>query len=100
MIYCVDIDNTICITYNSDYINSIPIIERINYINNLYDKGNRIIYFSARGSVSKKNLYDFTLKQLKDWKCKFHELILGKPNYDIMIDDKSENSERFFKAVL
>ena len=35
--------------------------------------------------------FDFTNKQLKNWGLKFHKLIMGKPTYDIVIDDKSIN---------
>ena len=27
--------------------------------------------------------------QLKKWKVKFHKLIMGKPSYDLFIDDKA-----------
>ena len=40
-------------------------------------------------TLAKKAGYDFTLKQIKSWGLKFHKLILGKPSYDIIIDDKS-----------
>ena len=29
--------------------------------------------------------------------CKFHELRMGKPYYDLFIDDKNINSEEYFK---
>ena len=51
--YCFDIDNTICITKGTDYENSKPIKERIETINTLKDEGNTIIFFTARGFVSK-----------------------------------------------
>ncbi len=35
--------------------------------------------------------YEKTLKQLNNWGLKFHELIMGKPSYDILIDDKAYN---------
>ena len=38
----------------------------------------------------------YTLKQLNDWGCKFTELRMGKPAYDLFIDDKNINSEVFF----
>ena len=40
-------------------------------------------------SKAKKQGYKFTKIQLKKWKLKYHELIFGKPSYDIYIDDKS-----------
>ena len=35
--------------------------------------------------------YEQTFKQLKSWGVLFHELLMGKPSYDILIDDKSFN---------
>ena len=32
--------------------------------------------------------FDLTEQQLKDWGCKYHDLILGKPHADFFIDDK------------
>ena len=36
-----------------------------------------------------KSGYFFTKKQLDSWGLKYHKLILGKPSYDVLIDDKS-----------
>ena len=33
-----------------------------------------------------------TFQQLQDWGVKFHQLVLGKIYYDILIDDKVVNS--------
>lgn len=38
--------------------------------------------------IAKKKGYNFTKKQLNKWGVKYHELIFGKPSYDILIDDK------------
>ena len=93
MIIYVDIDNTICITderFGIDkYNKSIPIQEKIDYINDLYDKGNTITYWTSRGNASGIDQTDFTENQLKSWGCKYHKLILKKPSYDILIDDKT-----------
>ena len=35
--------------------------------------------------------YKFTLNQLQSWNLKFNELILGKPSFDLLIDDKAFN---------
>jgi len=32
--------------------------------------------------------YEHTKNQLEAWGVKFHKLLLGKPRYDIFIDDK------------
>ena len=33
--------------------------------------------------------YNLTVKQLKKWNVKYHKLIIGKPSYDLIIDDKA-----------
>ena len=62
-------------------------------INTLY-KNNRITYWTARGSVSKKDYYQLTFNQLKLWGCEFHHLSVGeKPPYDLLICDKTKRIE-------
>lgn len=84
----VDIDNTIC---KGTYENPIPLYNKIEIINKLYDNGNTIIYWTARGSVSNKDWLEKTRKQLDDWGVKRHMIKVGKPNYDIFICDKTIN---------
>jgi len=92
----VDIDNTICKTEGCDYKNASPITDRINKINSLYDKGCEIVYWTARGTVTGENHLILSNDQLIKWGCKFHKLKTGKPHYDLFIDDKNINSEKFF----
>ena len=90
----VDIDNTICETIDTDYSRAVPIKKNIKKINNLFDKGHEIIYWTARGSVTRINHYDLTLNQLKKWNCKFHSLSVGeKPYDDLLICDKTKRIE-------
>lgn len=96
MIYCFDIDDTICNTKGLNYENAKPLKNRINHVNNLYDQGNTIIFFTARGYVTKIDWKDLTHKQLNEWGVKYHELILGKPHADIYIDDKGIKDLDFF----
>lgn len=50
MIIYIDIDETICITPESrDYSKSTPIVENISKANKLYNDGNIITYWTARG---------------------------------------------------
>jgi hypothetical protein len=94
----VDIDETICMTpADRDYSKSMPIEKNIEKINNLFDAGNNITYWTARGTVTKLDWYNLTYGQLVKWGCKFHNLIVGeKPAYDLLICDKAVNSEEFF----
>lgn len=94
MIYCFDIDGTICSSVqNSEYQKAMPFADVLNEINRLYEEGNKIIFMTARGCVSGKDWTDFTRSQLKDWGVKYHELITNvKPHADIFIDDKALNA--------
>ncbi len=97
MILYIDIDNTICLTTGTDYGNATPILSRIEIINALYDNGlNTIVYWTGRGQGSGLDHSELTKKQLQDWNCKYHELLFGKPVFDIFIDNKAINSEKFF----
>jgi len=100
MIYFVDIDDTICFNNNdkTNYRLAKPSNERIKKINDLFDKGNTIIYWTARGTLTGINWFDVTIKQLNEWNCKYNELRMGKPYYDIFIDDKNINSDIFFNT--
>ncbi len=61
----VDIDETICETPEPrNYYNAKPIKENIDKINRLYDDGNTIVYWTARGSRTQINWYDLTKNNL------------------------------------
>ena len=91
MIYCFDIDGTLCDTEDSDYKNSIPRKDIISRVNELYESGHTIKIFTGRGATSGIDWREFTEKQLLSWGVKYHELIMGKPKADIFIDDKATN---------
>lgn len=97
MIIYVDIDETICYYEGErDYNLAIPYTSRIQKINQLYEEGNKIIYWTARGTLTQINWFHVTFEQLNNWGCKFHELRMGKPAYDLFIDDKNINSNSYF----
>lgn len=84
LFYRVDIDGVLCETEGVNYEISKPIQKNIDKINTLYDNGNIIIIESGRHW---KN-FILTEKQLKEWKVKYHSLILGKvPGF--VFDDKA-----------
>ena len=93
MVVYVDIDGTICSITNGIYTDAKPKKKNIRKINKLYEKGNTIIYWTARGSTTGANWVEFTNYQLDRWGCKYHELKVGKPHYDLWIDDKSKEIE-------
>jgi len=89
----VDIDGTICTRQlDLNYENSRPLKDRIEKINKLYENGHEIVYWTARGTITKKDWYEFTKNQLKKWGVKYHKFMVGKPEYDIFIDDKNINA--------
>lgn len=103
-IYAFDLDDTLCYREKSfDYMgpkkynHCKPIHKMIDKLNQLYDKGNKIYIYTARGMETfngdvdkcKSELYDLTIQSLNDWGVKHHGLIMGKINYDYLIDDKS-----------
>jgi len=105
MTYVFDIDGTLCIKdASAPYSDALPLSQRINMVNNLYDAGHTIIMQTARGMGRHSNnqqlaiqqFYALTAEQLKDWGVKYHLLFLGKPAGDIYIDDKGIKDEDFF----
>ena len=96
MIYCIDIDGTICHTDEEKYGQARPVMSRINYVNNLFDHGHTIVYWTSRGVGSGNDLYNMTEKQLKNWGAKYHLLKCDKVVYDKMIDDRAVLPETFF----
>ena len=104
-IIAFDIDETLC-TINkknqkkiNKYYFARPLYKNIKLLNKLYQKGHYIKLYTSRGmtrykkNVKKiKNKYEkLTKNQLIKWKVNYHELIFGKENYDIIVDDKSVN---------
>jgi CMP-N,N'-diacetyllegionaminic acid synthase len=93
MVIYIDIDETICHSPNKpDYTTSTPIKENIEKANKLYDAGNLIVYWTARGSATGVDWTELTKAQLKEWGVKYHGLKFGKPAYDLFIDDKNLNT--------
>jgi len=106
MIYVFDIDGTICTKTDGNYTKAKPLQDRIAIVNKLYEKGNTIIFQTARGMGRSDNnsgyanrvFYEMTRKQLLDWGVRFHDLFLGKPSGDYYIDDKGIRDEDFFNT--
>jgi len=105
MKYVFDLDNTLCKTEESNYFNSTPRLDRIKIVNKLYNEGNIITIYTARGMGSTNNnqimaiqkYYSLTQSQLKNWGIQYHDLVLGKPSGDYYIDDKGIKDDDFFK---
>jgi hypothetical protein len=104
VVYVFDIDGTICINSNSEYEKSVPLQDRIDKINQIFDDGHTVIFQTARGmgrsgnsaAYANKAFYEFTKKQLDSWGVKYHSLFLGKPAGDVYVDDRGVTDENFF----
>lgn len=95
MIYCFDLDETLCNTNGMDYSESTPKELHISKVNQLYREGHYIKIFTARGSETGIDWRPTTEQQLANWGVMHHELILGKPAADFYIDDKGHNVDHF-----
>lgn len=96
MIYIVDIDGTICRSIRADYTTAVPLQDRIEKINKLFEEGHEVHYWTARGGRTGKDWSELTKQQLDAWGCKYNSLKMGKPSYDVWIDDLAINANNFF----
>ena len=91
----VDVDETICF-YEGErrYDLAIPNELNIQKINQMYEHGWNVVYWTARGTVTKIDWFETTKNQLDLWGCKYHKLSVGeKPAYDLLICDKTKRIE-------
>ena len=104
-IIAFDLDDVLCHRSSNEggikkYYSCYPDKKMIEIVNKLYEQGATIKIYTARGmsvfsgDVNKiySNLYNLTLEQLNDWGIMYHELVMGKLHYDLLIDDKALNS--------
>ncbi len=84
-----DLDGTLTVEtegYGTDvYKSRTPVSGRIDIINGLYDSGHKITIYTARHEVDR----EVTEKWLSVNLISYHELIMEKPKFDILIDDKA-----------
>ncbi len=92
-----DLDGCLCTQVESDYKDAKPIQAAIDLVNKLYSEGFLIIIHSARfmernnhnPEKAHEEGFEFTKNQLNSWGVHYHELRLGKPRADVLIDDRS-----------
>jgi len=81
-----DIDGILTLeTIGHDYIKRTPNIKGILYCNKLINLGHKVILYSSR---YKEDL-EVTKKWLEKHNVQYTAIILGKPQYDYIVDDKS-----------
>ncbi len=96
--FVFDIDGVIAMKREDlDYGEAGPNDKMIRIVNQLYDWGNKIVLFTARGYVTGIDWRPVTEKQMKEWGVKYHELHMGKPNADYYVDDKMLSLEFLYK---
>lgn len=96
--FVFDIDGVIALKREDlDYGQALPNERMIKIVNKLYDWGNRIVLFTARGYVTGIDWKQVTEKQMKDWGVMYHELHMGKPNADYYVDDKMMSLEFLYR---
>ena len=101
-IIIVDIDGTICCQIGDPgsvddaygFKKAVPFPKRIEYLNELHDKGHFIHYYTARGSLTGIDHLKETREQLDEWGVKYNDLAVFKPFYDVWIDDKAVGVRR------
>ena len=87
--FVFDIDGVIAyLSPDNNYSLAKPNFEIINKINELFNAGNYIVLFTARGSKTGKDWQSVTENQMKEWGVKFNEIRFGKPFADYYIDDR------------
>ncbi len=97
MIYCFDLDGTLCTQRDGDYSNAEPYMDRIQKVNSLYDSGHTIYIETARGTESGVDWNEATKNQLREWGVKYHKLRAGiKFAATYYIDDRAVHVDNFF----
>lgn len=94
---CFDIDGVLCDQVAQDYDGARPNLAMIGLVNRLYERGDTIVLHTSRfmgraqsDPVEAERIgREFTVRQLAGWGVRYHELWMGKPRYDFLIDDRS-----------
>ena len=105
LVYCFDLDGTLCHTPEVDgirrYEQAEPIPARIAHVNELADAGHTIVVDTSRGWSTGKDWYQFTRDQLDEWGLKYHLLMVGrKPGAAVYVDDKGIGAGAYFEDGL
>lgn len=91
-----DLDDTICVHKNRDYVNAEPIIPTIEKMRLMKKEGWEIVIYTARGQVScKGDITEIERRNrsvVEEWLKRndvpYDTLLFGKPLGDLYVDDK------------
>jgi CMP-N-acetylneuraminic acid synthetase len=87
--FAFDLDGVLAtLVPGNNYREAVPCLPAIDLLNRLYEAGNRIVIYTARGSLSGIDWTEATQDQLQRWGVRHHELRFGKPAADYYVDDR------------
>jgi hypothetical protein len=99
MIYCFDIDGTLCTNTDGAYEQAQPHPDVIEEVRRLTAGGHRILCMTARGATTGIDWRRLTEQQLRSWGVPYERLFMGKPTADVYIDDKAVNFLEWKRAA-
>lgn len=99
----VDVDGTILNSENRDYVNATEIPDVILKLNKMHEEGWTVIYFTARGQLSKNGDFDRIEREnrpvlerwLKEHNVRYDYLLFHKPYGAWYVDDKNLTPDQF-----
>jgi CMP-N,N'-diacetyllegionaminic acid synthase len=94
---CFDLDGVLCSQTDGTYEDAVPNHAAIDLVNRLHDQGHRVIIHTSRFMGRAKEDparaieigLELTKRQLATWGVKYDALHMGKPRYDILVDDRA-----------
>ncbi len=96
-IFCIDIDNTLFESTYPCYTVKGVRQDVIDTVNQLYEDGNFIRLYTARGTCTgidwSREIHDVLVRA----GVRFHEIKYGKPAAHYYVDDKAMTPEQFVK---
>uniref|UniRef100_A0A6M3IZ15 FCP1 homology domain-containing protein n=1 Tax=viral metagenome TaxID=1070528 RepID=A0A6M3IZ15_9ZZZZ len=96
----VDVDRTLCtFKHVNGRKTAIPNRDVIARVNKLYDDGNTIVIYTARGRTNGKGYKELTERQLEEWGVLYHSIDYDKPLWDLLIDDKVINVYHWMQGM-
>jgi hypothetical protein len=92
-----DIDGVLCTWFPRDYARATPLRENIAKIKDLIAEGHTVYFYTARGSslgsvaAAEEKWGALTRLQLTSWGFEDPCVVFGKPEFDVILDDKAVN---------
>ena len=99
MIYCFDLDGTLCHTEGSDYPRAIPMQERIDAVNELYENGHTIYIDRSFNSVHWLQSMD-RIRRIGQKKSPIIEVLVHENTIDNRVEDRLNQKIELMKKIL